>query len=558
MDFLNKGYTQLVDLFKSMTPGARITAGLLLIVIVISLAYLVNRSTNGQESFLMGGEPFAASQLPAMEAAFAKANLHGARVEGNRIRVPLGMESQYMGALSDAGALPATFGTYLGKAVQTSPWWTKDQREMAKKIAIQNELSLIISHMQGIESAAVMYDSQESVAFGEKKMTTASVNVKPQGSSQLPENQVRMIRASVSSAIAGLKPESVTIIDLNGRTYAGGGSEGGMLGGADDPYRARKSMYEKDWAEKITNALSYIPGVLVTSNVELDLETAHEESQTDFDPKSVPYQQRESSNNKQIRGPVTSGRPGPTAQNGVNQPASVGSASGSETTEEVTQAETQSAVSSKSKTIRQTGLTPTRVTVTVSVPSSYYEKVWFERNPTPVGQEAKRPDEAALKNIETDVTTNVQKTVVSLLPSPGSTVDPFPRVTVTSHQFLPGTALPAPSVPDKALAWAGQYWSTLGMIAVALVSLGMLRSLVRAAPTSASAPPQLNLVQPPDEAREAAEAQPSDTGELHSARSRLKRKSGTGPSLRDELSELIKEDPDAAVSVLRAWIGNAS
>ena len=31
--------------------------------------------------------------------------------------------------------------------------------------------------------------------------------------------------------------------------------------------------------------------------------------------------------------------------------------------------------------------------------------------------------------------------------------------------------------------------------------------------------------------------------------------SGSGPSLRDELSELVKEDPDAAANILRAWIG---
>ncbi len=46
--------------------------------------------------------------------------------------------------------------------------------------------------------------------------------------------------------------------------------------------------------------------------------------------------------------------------------------------------------------------------------------------------------------------------------------------------------------------------------------------------------------------------------EPQNIRNRLKRRPPGGPSLRDELSELVKEDPDAAVTVLRSWIGNAS
>ena len=41
MDFLNKAIAQLSELFRSMTPGARITAGLLLAVVVISVAVIV-------------------------------------------------------------------------------------------------------------------------------------------------------------------------------------------------------------------------------------------------------------------------------------------------------------------------------------------------------------------------------------------------------------------------------------------------------------------------------------------------------------------------------------
>jgi flagellar M-ring protein FliF len=56
-------------------------------------------------------------------------------------------------------------------------------------------------------------------------------------------------------------------------------------------------------------------------------------------------------------------------------------------------------------------------------------------------------------------------------------------------------------------------------------------------------------------------AMPEAGGETQSlpqetpAQRRLRRLTAGGPSLRDELSELVAEDPDAAANVLRTWIG---
>ena len=53
MDFVNKAYAQLSELFRSMTPGTRIAAALLLGVIVVSLVYLFQyQGTSGDEYLL--------------------------------------------------------------------------------------------------------------------------------------------------------------------------------------------------------------------------------------------------------------------------------------------------------------------------------------------------------------------------------------------------------------------------------------------------------------------------------------------------------------------------
>jgi flagellar biosynthesis/type III secretory pathway M-ring protein FliF/YscJ len=46
--------------------------------------------------------------------------------------------------------------------------------------------------------------------------------------------------------------------------------------------------------------------------------------------------------------------------------------------------------------------------------------------------------------------------------------------------------------------------------------------------------------------------------EQQEAAARLKRRAKSGPSLRDELVEIVREDPDAAGNILRNWIGSAT
>ena len=136
----------------------------------------------------------------------------------------------------------------------------------------------------------------------------------------------------------------------------------------------------------------------------------------------------------------------------------------------------------------QQGLTPKRVTVAVSIPSSYYEKVWLERNPAAPGAAPQKPDATALADIESKVSGDVETAVVALLPAPAAGTDPFPRVKVTTFQHLPGPAIAKPALIDVASGWLAQYWQTLGMIVVALVGLGLLRSMVRAVPVAVAQP----------------------------------------------------------------------
>ena len=59
------------------------------------------------------------------------------------------------------------------------------------------------------------------------------------------------------------------------------------------------------------------------------------------------------------------------------------------------------------------GLVPTKVTATVSVPSSHYRRIWSIANPTAEGEAPKSPTPAELLQLEEKINGDIQRAVVS-------------------------------------------------------------------------------------------------------------------------------------------------
>ena len=93
------------------------------------------------------------------------------------------------------------------------------------------------------------------------------------------------------------------------------------------------------------------------------------------------------------------------------------------------------------------------------------------------------------------------------------------------------------------------------MMMIGVFSLIMLRSMVRSIPASTTpapsasshtvdGPPTLGIVSPEDAKNE------KDNPE------KVLQRSMSGPNLRDELVEMVRDDPDAAAKVVSSWIDN--
>ena len=161
-NFGNNAIAQFRDLFGTLTPGARITAGLLLAVVVVSVGYLFRQGTAGPDAYLFGGEPLSDGDLTRIELAIAEANLSGHAREGNRIRVPAGRQAEFLGAIAAGGAEPANFNTIFEKALdKTSPWESREVQRERLRDARQRRLSEIVRAMPWVEEAAVIINEEE-------------------------------------------------------------------------------------------------------------------------------------------------------------------------------------------------------------------------------------------------------------------------------------------------------------------------------------------------------------------------------------------------------------
>jgi flagellar M-ring protein FliF len=565
MDFVNQAYAQGIELIRSMSVGTRFATGLLFALVVISLAYLLQYQATGGDELLLGGRAFDASELTAMEAAFSKAGLGRWQTFGNQIRVPRGQKELYMAALADGNALPPDFSKYLDEATAAdNPFASVKSLEMRRWNAKQKTLALIIKRMRGIEDATIQYDEEVKRGLTPHKQKTAMVAIRTRGG-QLEEEQIRAIRNVVASAYAGLDRHHVTITDMTS-----GYSYGGQIGPDGLPedeslYAAYKQRHERAWQQKITQQLAYIPGVVVGVNVELNPEVEKKLQTIKLDPKPVTLAAQESSKDSKTQTPFTGGRPG-AQSNGVSNTAlslqQTGGTNSGESSATETHSDIRNLPGSDTAQITHAALTPKKVTASIDVPASYYIAVWNQRNAQSAdksGKTAKQPDPAELATIETATKNQIKERIRNLLPDVQQGTNPYPHIVVETYVDLPTTVVAKPALAATAGEWFASNWQTLGLVGLGLFSLIMLRSMIRS-PIGLPSPGAGVAVQ-------AAEAGPlrvvgndvaDDDDEPEPAKVLRTHFHSTGPNLKSELQEIVKENPDAAAAILRAWIGDAA
>jgi flagellar M-ring protein FliF len=183
--------------------------------------------------------------------------------------------------------------------------------------ALEGELARTIRGLDRVQAARVHLVLPDRPLFSRDKIDpSASIVLKVRGT--LEPQQVRAIRHLVATAVSGLKPERVSVIDETGKLLADGAAKTDPVegAGADE----RKAAYEKRLREQVEAIVSSVVGpgrarVEITADFDLNRIT---QTSDKFDPdgrvvRSSQTREESSSTADEKSGPVSVGNELPGA-----------------------------------------------------------------------------------------------------------------------------------------------------------------------------------------------------------------------------------------------------
>ena len=153
--------------------------------------------------------------------------------------------------------------------------------------ALQGELARTIRQFQQVQEARVhIATPRESIFIEDEKPPTASISVKLRGRDKLSSHQIQSIVNLVASAVPGLTPENVTLVDTAGRLlFRKQGDQDAIMSGTQLEYQFK---VEATLRQKVETLLEEIVGVnraraRVTAEIDFSKVNMTEEN---FDPET--------------------------------------------------------------------------------------------------------------------------------------------------------------------------------------------------------------------------------------------------------------------------------
>ncbi len=554
---------QLSELFSSLTPSARIMAGLMAGVIVVSLGWIVSTEVSGDYESLLGGMTLSNAEMDRIETAFGDAQLRDYYREGKQIRIPKGEKDQYLKALSSAKALPKEHGSEIDHAFQDSNVFESSEKFSARmQTGEERELANTLKRMPGIEFAAVRYDEKRK-GFGRETESVCSIQLQGPYNQPIPDGTLRKIAEHVSKHFAGLPKSNISVLDLGTSNVFNESDD--PRSASENPVLAARQQWESYLDGKIGSVLTEYGAVILNVDVEIDPTLVQEQEKLAYDPTAVTLQSIESRKDSENAKAAPSGPPG-SDTNGIGmKPQRIEStAAGQSSKTKESEANERRVAGHDASRTEIAGLNPRKVAVTVGVPESHYRKVHNHRylvsTPDAKPEDVPAPTPQQLTDIKTEIEATIRSAVETVAMGVRDGDDRKPYVSVYAYTDLARPEFPEPSVASNAMVWLGQSWSTLALIILVLVSLGMMFSWIKSQADGESDRKFAEGfgLEVPENMGDQLDIGDDEEG-VEGGKSRSKPEfEVSGGEMKEDLSTLIKENPDAVVNLLKSWIGDAA
>jgi len=570
MNQFNQITQQIRSLFLGMTPQSRLMAILLAAGIAISGVFLVQSASTGGNAMvtLFDGRSLSDEQLDHIDIALSDKGLRQQAREGKRIRVPKSLSDVYYKAIADGKAVPEGMGTAVETVLNGGSFLESTKTTEAKHLAAkERDLAKAIERLDPlILECFVKYDEKRT-GFSSERSQTASVAIKTRGGKDLTADQRLSIAIYVQKSFAGLKERDIVIYCNSISSVA-----------SDDPASIQQSKYyrlkrqlEEDYRNRAEKMLANYGNVRVDVNVDLDPVASEETESLAFNEKPTKLQSVTTKKDAKQQRNSPGGRPGaePNATSNKGQALSTVADQNSESKE---QTESEKLVTGSTiKKSEKVGHETKRVSVSVSIPESYYRKAHIFKSrlldPVVAGKKESVIPELTVADLETlkkETIRSIQTVINGMLPAVEPGEDKFPRVQVDSYFDMTVPEPPGVSLTETVLAWLSQSWQTIGLMGLVFAALISLRSFAKSTPSSNDKDFERGFDLPLDDAadidlsslsnEENETIADENSDEVASGPPRLRT---TGGDIKNDLTLLVRENPDAAATLLRNWIGES-
>lgn len=276
---------QILSIINGLSATQKIVGGLLLVLV---MAVLLSVSLGGPKI----NYNVLYSNLTQEDASGVVARLKEQRIpyqlseDGKAIMVPSDKVHEVRLSLAGEG-LPRGGGVGFEIFDKTSFGTTDFVHRLNYQRALQGELARTIRNFQQVEEARVhIATPKESVFIEDQKPPSASVSVKLKGREKLTQQQIQSIVHLVASAVPGLAPEGITVVDTTGRLlYRKEGGETAQLSATQLEHQNR---LEDTLRKKVESILEEVVGVeRVKAQVTAEMNFSKVDmTQESFDPEA--------------------------------------------------------------------------------------------------------------------------------------------------------------------------------------------------------------------------------------------------------------------------------
>ncbi len=477
MDLIRKYLVQIKAQLLGLTVSQKLLIGLLGIFMVGTIFWTVVWSAKPQMVPLIA-QPMTGEQIARVEMALK--GKYEYQISQDQVLVPVEQAYAIRGVLASQQVLPNN----LKILVQPPGLFTPEaQNARMWNNALEMELTRYITSFPYVAEGSVIISLGQQQSLGRPPMpSTASVYIKTRDTAELSTNQVQAIAELVSGAVSGMKREDVHLIVNGQRPY--------HVPSGDTPMPADvlswKKLIEDDMARKLEQMFSSFGDVKIAVNVVPDM-ASKTIRELLLDPKNVISKVTSETNQETIStegGGGAAGEPG-VKSNGVSavgEPAGGGGGGRGGSTSTVSKTDTKVVVGEKNITSIVPPGDIKELTASISLPRSYFVSVYRNKLKDP---KAEPKDQAEEEKFQMEVigpelkkAAALAKNAIGAKTDEQIKVDWFDDAVVLK---MPALAAAATGFASGTLPLISQYAKQGVLALVALGALGMMLRMVRRA-----------------------------------------------------------------------------